>query len=139
MSSGVATTSRHLGPSSFLISLLCLPASCFSCALAILATALAASLSITTLPALITKDDIDDEFPLMMYPGEIEATRKFIFTNMRKGLYRTNILAFFDRRELIDAVGNNERFWLDVTGRLTTGQYFYGQRRILIINRRNNP
>jgi len=91
------------------------------------------------LPPLITEDDIEDGYPLTMYPGQIEAARKFMFTNLRKGLYRTNILAFFDRRDLIDAAGDDERIWLDVVGKLTTGQYFYAQRRTLIINRGRRP
>jgi hypothetical protein len=53
------------------------------------------------LPSMITKNDIDTDFQLTMYTGEIEAARKFIFTDIYKGLYRTNILAFFDRRDLI--------------------------------------
>jgi len=92
-------------------------------------------ITLLQLPPVFTEDDIDDDYPLTMYPGEIEAARKFIFTNLRQSLYRTNILAFFDRRDLIDAAGDDKRLRLDVVGRLKNGQYFYGTRRILIIDR----
>jgi parallel beta-helix repeat protein len=87
------------------------------------------------LPPLTKQNDIDDDYPLTMYPGEIEATRQFVFTNMRKGLFCINILAFFDRRDFTEAAGGDERVRLDVAGRLNSGQYFYGHRLILIINR----
>jgi hypothetical protein len=87
------------------------------------------------LPPKITKADIDNDYPLTMYPGGIEAIRKLIFNDTWRELPCISILAFFDRRKLLDAVEDDGPTWLDVTGRLKSGRYFYGQRRILIINR----
>jgi hypothetical protein len=84
------------------------------------------------LPDGITKDDIDDAYPLTMYPGGIEAARKVILTSMLKHRLCIDVLAFFDRQNLLDAVGEDERVWLDVVGKLTTGQYFFGHCQILI-------
>jgi hypothetical protein len=53
--------------------------------------------------------------------------------NIRKGYNHTNILAFFNKRDLLDAVEDDGLTWLDVVGRLKSGQYFYGQRRMSIM------
>ncbi len=45
------------------------------------------------LPQGITKDDIDSNTPLLLYPGEIEPTRQYIFQRGRRGLKRTSIIA----------------------------------------------
>jgi len=87
------------------------------------------------LPAGISRDDIDDSFPLTLYPGQIKASRQFIFENKRRHETNTSIFAFFDKRDLMTAVPDNGQVQLDAVGRLNTGRYFFGKRTIRIINR----
>ena len=95
-----------------------------------------------SLPAGITRDDIDSNVPLTLYPGDIEASRQFIFENKRRDRTNTSILAFFNKQDLMDAVPDNGQVQLEVVGQLVTGRYFFGQRTIRIINpphRHPNP
>jgi len=91
------------------------------------------------LPEGITKNDIDSNQPLMLYPAGseegIRAMRQFIFRPRRYGTEHTSIFAFFYKAELMDAVPYNGRVELEVVGSLTTGQYFYGSNKVWIIKR----
>jgi len=113
------------------------------------------------LPQGITKDQIDSDTPLVLYPGGIEAMRQFIIPNRRRGPQRiypvrsrrltsnetkqkvsngASIFAFFDKAELMDAVSDNGRVQLQILGHLRQpGQYFYGSDTIRIIPRRSKP
>ncbi|MFH1371724.1 MAG: right-handed parallel beta-helix repeat-containing protein [Planctomycetota bacterium] len=82
------------------------------------------------LPEGITRNQIDRDTPLVLYPGNIEAIRQFVFQN-RNG---ASIFAFFDKADLLAAIPENGRTDLEVTGRLTTGQIFYGTDSIRIID-----
>ncbi len=86
------------------------------------------------LPAGITRDDIDPNVPLTLYPGDIEASRQFIFQNDRYNNPGTFILAFFKKSDLMDAVPDNGQVQLEVVGQLNTSRYFFGRRTIRIIN-----
>jgi len=90
------------------------------------------------LPKGVTKDQIDSNTPLLLYPGEIEPTRQYIFQRGRRPK-RVSIIAYFDKRDLMDVISNNGRVELKVVGRLKTGQYFYDRDTIRIINRRPPP
>ena len=87
-----------------------------------------------SLPAGVTKDDIDPNVPLTLYPGQIEASRQFIFENKRRDRTNTSIVAFFKRKDLMTAVSEDGPVQLDVVGQLNTGRYFFGQRTVRIIN-----
>ena len=87
-----------------------------------------------SLPEGVTKDDIDDNIPLTLYPGDIEASRQFIFQNDRGGNTHTFILAFFNKSDLMNAVPDDGQVQLEAVGQLNTGRYFFGQRTIRIIN-----
>jgi len=96
------------------------------------------------LPEGVTKDQVDSDEPLLLYPGEIEAllypgeieaTRQYVFRHGRRRPKRTSIFAFFDKAELMDAIPDNGRVELQVVGNLTTGQYFYGSDTVRIITR----
>ncbi len=87
-----------------------------------------------SLPEGVTKDDIDENVPLTLYPGDIEASRQFIFENNRGGNTHTFILAFFKKSDLMNAVPDNGQVQLEAVGQLNTGRYFFGQRTIRIIN-----
>ena len=78
------------------------------------------------LPKGVTKDQVDSDQPLTLYPAGSEAIHQYIFQYRRHGAQRTNILAFFDKAELMQAVPDNGRVQLQVVGQLKTGQYFYG-------------
>ncbi len=89
------------------------------------------------LPQGITKDQIDSDTPLILYPVGIEAMRQFVLQNRRRGSQRVSIFAFFDKAELMDAIPANGRVELQVLGHLRQpGQYFYGSDTIRIKTRR---
>ena len=88
------------------------------------------------LPEGITKDQIDRDTPLVLYPGGSEAIRQFVFQNRRRGSRRTSIFAFFDKAELMGAIPENGKVELEVVGNLTSGQYFYGIDTVWIKDRR---
>jgi len=75
------------------------------------------------LPRGITKDQIADE-KLLLYPGNITAIRQFVLKGRKKHHKKgAKILAFFSKADLLAAIPENGRTDLEVTGRLTTGQY----------------
>ncbi len=86
------------------------------------------------LPAGISKDDIDENVPLTLYPGDIEASRQFILQNNRGVNTHAFILAFFKKSDLMNAVPEDGQVQLEAVGQLVTGRYFFGQRTIRIIN-----
>ena len=85
------------------------------------------------LPRGITKDEIDSDTKLILYPGGIEAKSQLIRRRRRR---RVTILAHFDKAELMNAIENNGRVELQAVGRLKTGQYFYGEDSVRIRTRR---
>ncbi len=87
-----------------------------------------------SLPEGVTKDDIDPDVPLTLYPGQIEASRQFIFENDRYNNPGTFILAFFNKRDLMNAIPEDGQVQLEAVGQLNTGRCFFGQRTIRIIN-----
>jgi hypothetical protein len=89
------------------------------------------------LPQGITKDQIDRDVPLVLYPSGIEAMRQFVIPRRRQGTQRVSIFAFFNKAELMDAIDDNGRVELQILGRLRQpGQYFYGSDTIRIKPRR---
>ena len=92
-------------------------------------------LALLRLPEGITRDQIDRDSPLVLYPGRIESTRQFVFERRRGKRRHTAIFAFFDKQELMAAVPAEGRVELEVIGRLKSGQYFHGSDTIRIINR----
>ena len=91
------------------------------------------------MPEGIMKKDISNE-PLILYPGEIEASRQWIvsvpcgFGRHRKWL--VGILAFFDKSDVLDAIPANGRVKLEVAGELVSGRCFYGSDTVIIIGPR---
>ena len=90
------------------------------------------------LPEGITRDQVADE-KLMFSPGDIEASRQLVLRRFINGTEQVTILAFFSRLELTAAIPDNGRAELEVSGKLTTGQIFYGTDTIRIINPKNKP
>jgi hypothetical protein len=103
------------------------------------------------LPQGITKDQIDRDVPLVLYPCGIEAIRQFVIPRRRQGAQRVrpvrgpnrkvsngvSIFAFFNKAELMDAIDDNGRVELQILGRLRQpGQYFYATDTIRIKPRR---
>ncbi len=85
------------------------------------------------LPPGITKDQVDKDTPLTLYPYGIEAVRQFVFQNRGRFDKRTRILAFFDRDEFLEAVDTNGSVQLMVLGYLLEpGQFFFGSDTIRI-------
>ena len=87
------------------------------------------------LPEDITKGQIDSNEPLLLYPGEIEATRQSVFQSRRQRNRGVNIFAFFDKAELLEAVSDNGKVELEIVGQLKSGQQFYGTDEIKIKQR----
>jgi hypothetical protein len=85
----------------------------------------------------VTRDQIDSDQVLMLYPGPIEAIRQHITQYGGSGAEQTRIVAFFDKTELMDAVGDNGSVELQLTGQFKTGQYFCGTGTVRIINSRD--
>ena len=94
------------------------------------------------LPEGITKDDIDRDYPLMIYTLEndygVEAKYKRIFDNScRNKSAQVKICAFFNIGQLLKNLPNNcEEMQLEVRGRLTSEQEFYGKDKIKILKPR---
>jgi len=91
------------------------------------------------LPEGVDKDQVDSDQPLLLYPAGSEAIHQHIFQHRRRGALQTNILAFFDKAELMEAVPGNGRAELQVVGQLQTGRYFYGSDTVWIIGWRRMP
>jgi hypothetical protein len=87
------------------------------------------------LPNGITKDQIDTNEPILLYPGEIEADWMWISRNFdyKCRAWNTTIFALFDKDELMDAIDDNGQVEVTVVGQLKTGQYFSGTDDIRVI------
>ncbi len=86
------------------------------------------------MPAGIGRKQIDQRQKLLLYPGEIESSFQLVLPCGQRGVEQFYILAFFDKSELMDAVGKAGRVQLDVVGHFKTGQYFFGSDTVWIIN-----
>jgi len=87
------------------------------------------------LPEGITKDQIDQTTPLLLYPGSLEPINQYIFEHGQKGSKLTSIFIIYDKAELMAVVPDNGLVDVQVVGMLTTGRYFYGTDFITIIGR----
>jgi hypothetical protein len=81
------------------------------------------------MPYGITADQIADE-PLILYPGQIESQWKFAH-GIGGEYQRTIVFARFDKQDLLDELTEGD-IEITATGRLTTGQYFYGTNTIYL-------
>jgi len=86
-------------------------------------------LSIVCLPEGITKDQINGEQPLLLYPGGIQATGQHVTQSQRVGIF-----AWFDKAELMETVPDDGEVQLQVVSQLDSGQYFYGTDTVRIIS-----
>ena len=88
--------------------------------------------AILRLPEGITKDQINIDQPLVLYPGGIEATRQNAIQWHRRRAMRTTIYAFFDKDSLMNAVPDNGSVELRVVGKLNDGRSFCGTNTVRI-------
>lgn len=93
------------------------------------------------LPEGITKDDVDKDYPLLLYTGEnkggIETNYYRMFQSCRRDTSRVKIFAFFNLGTLLEALPDNcEEMQIQVCGRLKSGQEFYGNDNIRIVSPR---
>jgi hypothetical protein len=93
------------------------------------------------MPKGVTRDQIDTNQPILLYPGAIEANSLSINPQACLGRINqgTTILASFDKDKLMAAIDANGTFELAVVGQLKTGQYFYGTDDIRVICPGNWP
>jgi len=86
-------------------------------------------------PKGITRDQIDQTAPLLLYPGSLEPVKQYIFEHGRPGSKHTSIFLLYDKAELMAAVPDNGRVDVQVIGSLNTSQQFYGNSFITIRDR----
>jgi hypothetical protein len=93
------------------------------------------------LPKDTTRDQIDTNVPLVLYPGQIEADKIWISRgfDFKCRAWNTTILASFDKDQLMDAIDANGVVELAVVGQLKTGQYLFGSDTVRIINPPRRP
>jgi len=87
------------------------------------------------LPEGITKDQIDQDTPVLLYPGPLEPINQYIFEHGKKGDKRVNIFILYDKAELLSVVPDNGLVDVQVIGSLNTGQQFYGSAFLTILDR----
>ena len=66
-----------------------------------------------------------------MYPGEVEAKAQFVLGGPKQ-TKNVQILALFEREELLAAIPNNGIANLDAVCQLKTGQYIYADGKVLV-------
>jgi hypothetical protein len=91
-------------------------------------------LAMLRLPEGVLKEQIDTDYKLRLYPGDIEASWQNISRSWNSRAERAGMMAFFDKGSLLDAVSDNGPVKVSVAGRLVTGQYFFGQNTVRIID-----
>jgi hypothetical protein len=87
------------------------------------------------LPVSILPQDIDRNERLLLYPGQITASRQLVASEQGENTITVIVLGFFDRDEFVAAVGRGTVAQVTVVGRLTSGRYFYGSDRVRLIGR----
>jgi len=96
-------------------------------------------LAMLRLPAGIGRKQIDQKQKLLLYPGKIESSFQLVLPCGQRGVEQCRILAYFDKSELMDAVGNAGMVQLEVVGHLKTGQYFFGSDKVGVIKPPRKP
>jgi len=91
------------------------------------------------LPEGITKDQIDEDEPLLLYPGPLEPINQYIFEHGQADRKRTYVLACYDTAELLSVVTDNGPVDVQVIGSLNTSRQFYGSALIKILDRQKPP
>ena len=91
-------------------------------------------MALIRLPEGVTKDQIAQDKPLLLYPGHLEPVNQHIFEHGRKGDKRVSIFILYDKDELMSAVPDNAHIDVQVIGFLTTGRQFYGTDFITILD-----
>ncbi|MHC4462824.1 MAG: choice-of-anchor D domain-containing protein [Planctomycetota bacterium] len=95
-------------------------------------------LALVRLPEDVTRDEVDSNEPLLLYPGGIEALNQYVIQHRRGEAGGMNIFAFFNKASLMDAVGDDGGVELQVVGRLKVGRYFYGTDTVRIIGHKDD-
>ena len=92
------------------------------------------------LPRDISKEQVDEDWLVLLYYPDatepIEPTRQYVLQHGRGRGKSTYVLAYYDKAELMEAVGENRTVELEVMGRLKSGQYFRGCDSVRINGRR---
>jgi hypothetical protein len=95
-------------------------------------------LAVIRFPVGVTKEDIDMDEPLMLFPGDspdyIEATYQWAVSWYRWGRLHVCAYGFFPKDDIMAAVPENGLTDLMVVGRYADGQYYYGIDTVRIIS-----
>jgi len=89
-------------------------------------------LAMLRLPAGIAKDRLDTNEPMLLYPLKISPASQYVFQSGKNASLHTTILAFFDKSDITEGITENGPAELQLTGRLTSGRYFYGSDELTI-------
>lgn len=76
----------------------------------------------------VVKNDIADE-PLVLFPGNVKANQQIVIEETDG---RTKIVAVFDKEDVMEAIPVYGKVDVEIVGKFTTGQSFYGQATITI-------
>jgi len=87
------------------------------------------------LPEDITKEQVDINEPLVLYPPEIAASHQYLLEFPPWQPELVVVVAIFDKLELMDALSDNGRVELQVVGKLKYGQELFGKDNVWIISR----
>jgi hypothetical protein len=83
-------------------------------------------------------EKVNTTVPLLLYPSGIEAKYQYFSKNRRFCCAPTIALAFFDKQQLIDALGPG-RFDVDVVGEFLSGRFLFGSDSIKITTPKPPP
>jgi hypothetical protein len=89
--------------------------------------------ALISMPAGIRKTDIDMSQLLEFYPGNVMARRQFAFELNRSNGVITYVLGLFDKASCLRHL-QNDRNNIEVVGKMTSGQYFYGSSVIRVLS-----
>ena len=92
-------------------------------------------IAIVRLPKDITKNEIDLDQPLILFPGPVESSRQRVFSARGRLDSQVHIIAVFDKIDFTDAVAGSGKAEVTAVGRFLSGQYFYGTDTIRIITK----
>ncbi|UCG59896.1 MAG: hypothetical protein JSU70_10320, partial [Phycisphaerales bacterium] len=85
-----------------------------------------------TLPEGVTAEMVDEDTPVVLYPGRINAAFQFVFN--------TDIFAFFQKAALNNTIDQRGPVDFSIVGRLTTGEFFSASDTVTVIKpRRHRP
>jgi hypothetical protein len=88
------------------------------------------------LPEGVSKEQVDEDEGVLLYPGGVEPVKQYVFEHGKKGDKRVSIFILYDKAELLAVVPDNGLIDVQIIGSLNNGRYFYGSSFLTIVGRR---